>query len=200
MTPPRLVLASKSASRRMLLAQAGVSHDAEGSGVDERAVEAPLLAEGADPGTIAMHLAEAKALAVSVRRPGALVLGADQTLGLGNERFVKPNNVLEAHAQLMRLAGRTHALHSALAVAEGGKLIWRHISVARLTMRPLSPAFIERYLAAGGGDVMASVGCYQLEGMGIQLFENIDGDYFTILGLPMLPLLTFLRDRAVIDP
>ncbi len=195
----RLVLASKSASRAALLAGAGLAFDTEPSRVDERAVEEPLLAAGADPGAIALHLAEAKALDVASRRPGDLVLGADQTLGLGNERFVKPESVAEAREHLLRLRGRPHELHSALVLACDGEVLWRHVSVARLTMRPFSDAFLDRYLETVADEVTYTVGCYRLEGPGIRLFETIDGDYFTILGLPLLPLLAELRNRGILD-
>lgn len=195
----RLVLASKSPSRAALLAGAGLDFDTEPSLVDERAVEEPLLAAGEGPGAIALHLAEAKALDVAARRPNDLVLGCDQTLGLEAERFVKPASVAEAREHLLRLRGRPHELHSALVLARGAKVLWRHVSVARLTMRPFSDAFLDRYLATVADEVTSTVGCYRLEGPGITLFEAIEGDYFTILGLPLLPLLAELRDLGVID-
>lgn len=195
----RLVLASKSPSRAALLAGAGLDFDTEPSLVDERAVEEPLLAAGEGPGAIALHLAEAKALDVAGRRPNDLVLGCDQTLGLGAERFVKPASVAEAREHLLRLRGRPHELHSALVLARGATVLWRHVSVARLTMRPFSDTFLDRYLAAVADEVTSTVGCYRLEGPGITLFEAIEGDYFTILGLPLLPLLAELRDLGVID-
>lgn len=196
---PDLVLASRSPSRAALLAGAGLAFDTEPSGVDERAVEEPLLAGGADPGAIALHLAEAKALDVAARRPGRLVLGADQTLGLGRERFVKPDSVAEARAHLLRLRGRPHQLHAALVLARNGVAVWRHVSVATLTMRDFSDAFLDRYLALVADEVTSTVGCYRLEGPGIRLFEAIDGDYFTILGLPLLPLLAELRRLGILD-
>ena len=194
-----LVLASKSASRSALLAGAGLAFAMEPSQVDERAVEEPLLAAGADPGAIALHLAEAKALDVAARRPGALVLGADQTLGLDAERFVKPDSVAEARTHLERLRGRTHRLHSALVLARDGVVVWRHVSVATLTMRAFSDTFLDRYLETVADEVTTTVGCYRLEGPGIQLFETIDGDYFTILGLPLLPLLAELRNQGIVE-
>jgi septum formation protein len=194
-----LVLASKSPSRSALLAGAGLAFATEPSRVDERAVEEPLLAAGADPGAIALHLAEAKALDVAARRPGELVLGADQTLGLGTERFVKPDSVDEARLHLERLRGRAHQLHSALVLARDGEVLWRHVSVATLTMRAFSDAFLDRYLETVADEVTGTVGCYRLEGPGIQLFETIDGDYFTILGLPLLPLLAELRTRGIVE-
>lgn len=191
-----LVLASKSRSRSTLLADAGLVFVTEPSNVDERAVEEPLLAAGADPGAIALHLAEAKALDVATRRPTDLVLGCDQTLGLGNERFIKPESPAQARRHLERLRGRTHELHSALVLAIGDTVIWRHVSVAHMTMRLFSDAFLDDYLDRVGDAVLTSVGCYQLEGLGIGLFEAIDGDYFTILGLPLLPLLAELRAQG----
>lgn len=188
-----LVLASRSASRIALLEGAGLAFEAAPSAVDERAVEAPLLAAGADPGAIALHLAEAKARDVASRRAGDLVLGCDQTLGLDGERFVKPDDRAAARAQLMRLRGRTHELHSALALAEGDRIVWRDVVVARMTMRPFSETFLDDYCERVGDAVLASVGCYQLEGLGVTLFDAIEGDYFTILGLPLLPLLAELR-------
>ena len=188
-----LVLASRSASRMSLLKGAGLAFAAEPSDVDERAVERPLLEAGADPGAIALRLAEAKALDVGARRPGDRVLGCDQTLGLDRERFVKPENRSAAREQLTRLRGRTHELHSALALVEDGRVVWRDVVVARMTMRAFSDAFLDDYCDRAGDAVLSSVGCYQLEGLGVTLFEAIDGDYFTILGLPLLPLLSELR-------
>jgi septum formation protein len=195
----RLVLASRSPSRAALLAGAGLDFATEASCVDERAVEEPLLAAGAAPAAVALHLAEAKALDVAARRPGDLVLGADQVLGLGNERFVKPESIAEAREHLTRLRGRDHDLHSALVLARDGEVLWRHVSVARLAMRDFSDAFLDRYLADVADEVTTTVGCYRLEGPGIQLFAAIDGDYFTILGLPLLPLLAELRRTGILD-
>lgn len=194
-----LVLASKSPSRSALLAGAGLAFTTEPSRVDEREVEEPLLAAGADPGAIALHLAEAKALDVAARRPGELVLGADQTLGLGTERFVKPDSIAEARLHLERLRGRAHQLHSALVLARDGVVSWRHVSVATMTMRAFSDAYLDRYLETVADEVTGTVGCYRLEGPGIQLFEAIDGDYFTILGLPLLPLLAELRTQGIVE-
>ncbi|MCE1235331.1 MAG: Maf family protein [Hyphomicrobiales bacterium] len=191
-----LVLASRSASRIALLAGAGLAFEGVPSEVDERAVEAPLLAAGADAIAIALHLAEAKALDVAARRSDALVLGCDQTLGLDGERFVKPENRAAARDQLSRLRGRVHELHSALALVEDGRVVWRDVVTARMTMRDFSEAFLDDYCARVGDAVLASVGCYQLEGLGVTLFEAIEGDYFTILGLPLLPLLAELRRRG----
>lgn len=194
-----LILASKSRSRIMLMTNAGLKFEAVPAEIDERAVEEPLLKSGLGPEDIAAVLAEAKALDVSERHPEALVIGSDQTLGLGDERFNKPETINNARRQLLRMRGRTHTLNSAIACTIAGETVWRHLSVAHLTMRDFSPEFVGRYIAAVGEDVLTSVGAYRLEGPGIQLFEKIDGDYFTILGLPLLPLLDFLRDQGVIE-
>ena len=193
-----LILASSSAARAALLENAGLAFRRVPADIDERAAEEPLAAGGAGPGDIAELLAEVKALDVSARHPGALVIGADQTLGLGEARFNKPEDMEAARRQLLALSGRTHTLHSAVCVARDGAILWRELAAAHMTMRPLSPAFVGQYLAAVGDRALKSVGCYQLEGPGIQLFERIDGDYFTILGLPLLPLLAFLRSEGAI--
>ncbi|MFZ4809539.1 MAG: Maf family protein [Hyphomicrobiaceae bacterium] len=189
-----LILASASAARRSLLTAAGVDCTVEPSTVDEAAIKARLIAE--TPGTIATQLAEAKASAVSQRHPQALVIGADQVLDLDGEVFDKPADLSAARTQLHRLRDRAHVLHSAVALARDGAIVWRHVERARLTMRPFSDAFLDMYLAAAGDDVCASVGAYQLEGLGLQLFATIEGDYTTILGLPMLPVLGELRRRG----
>jgi septum formation protein len=197
--PARLVLASGSGARRTLLANAGLVFDVTPSSVDERAVEAPLVKSGASPAAIAAALAAAKAEDVSRRLPDALVIGADQTLDCDGHRGTKSATLAAARAELTRLAGRSHRLHSAVTVARAGAVFWRHLDTATLTMRPLSPETIEAYLARVGGDVLNSVGVYQLEGEGIRLFERIEGDYFTILGLPLLPLLACLRNAGAIE-
>lgn len=192
-----LVLASQSASRRAILESANIPLDVEPAAIDERAVEA--RADRADPGDIAALLARAKALAVSAQKPGRLVLGADQTLALGGRRFSKPADRAAARDQLKTLRGNTHELHSALALARDGAIVFEHREAARLTMRPFSDDFLERYLDAAGSAVTASVGAYQVEGAGIHLFEHIDGGHFTILGLPLLPLLGFLRRTGALS-
>lgn len=197
MSPP-LVLASSSKIRRQLLGNAGIAFEVIPSRVDERYLEEPLLAAGAGPAEIAEMLAEAKAVAVSAEAPDALVIGADQTLDLAGARFAKPADRDEARRQLRALSGNTHRLHSALAVARGGEIVWRFRGTAGLTMRPLADRDIDRYLDEVGAAALTSVGAYQLEGPGIRLFAAIDGDYFTILGLPLLPLLAFLRDQGAI--
>lgn len=194
-----LILASKSPFRAQILHKAGISFRAEAAAIDERAAEAPLLKSGAAPEEVASVLAEAKALDISARFPDALVLGADQTLSLGDELFHKPADMEAARRHLLKLSGKTHILSSALVLARRGDAIWRHVSLARLTMRSLSPAFIGRHLAQVGETALSSVGAYQYEGKGIQLFDEIDGDYFTIVGLPLLPLLAQLRLLGEID-
>jgi septum formation protein len=194
----KIVLASASPSRRALLENAGIAFTARPAEIDERTVEAPLAASGAAPAEIAMTLAEAKALDVARGEPEAVVIGADQVLAAGARRWNKPATIAEARHQLMELSGHTHELHSAMAVARGRKLIWRHAEIARMTMHPLSVATIDAYLDSAGDAALSSVGAYQIEGPGIQLFERIEGDYFAILGLPLLPLLSFLRSEGVI--
>jgi septum formation protein len=192
-----LTLASKSAARGALLRGAGVAFDTADAGVDEDAVKRALQARGADPKAVAVALAEAKAKAVSVKAPG-LVIGADQTLDLAGALFDKVATLEAARARLVLLRGRPHQLHSAIAIARGGGVIWREVVSATLTMRDFSDSFLDAYLAANGEMILSSVGCYQLEGEGVQLFESIHGDYFTILGLPMFCLLDFLRGEGVV--
>jgi len=189
-----LVLASRSKTRYALLAAAGIPLEVRPAEVDERALEAQ--AERRAAGEIAALLARAKARAVAQRMPGRLVLGADQTLALGQQLFSKPADQAAARAQLRALRGRTHELHSALAVARDDEMLFEYGDAARLTMRAFSEAFLEGYLAAAGP--VDGVGGYRLEGVGIQLFERIEGDYFTILGLPLLPLLAWLRRQGVL--
>jgi septum formation protein len=191
-----LVLASQSSARQGLLANAGISFDAIPAAIDERAIQqrAGLTA----PGDIAALLAREKALWVSMQQPGKLVVGADQTLALGNRLFSKPTGRAQAAEQLRKLAGHSHELHSAVAVAHDGKILFEAASVARMTMRRLAEAEIEAYLDEAGEAVTSSVGGYQLEGLGIHLFEQIEGDHFTILGLPLLQLLGFLRSRKLL--
>jgi len=195
----RLLLASGSQTRRSLLANAGVDFDAVSPGLDERAAEQPLLDAGATSEDVALALAMAKTTMVSERYPDALVIGADQTLELDGSRLTKPENMDAARRQLLILSGRTHRLHSAVACARAGEVVWHMVDTASLTMRRLEPAVIGRYLAAVGEGALQNVGAYQLEGRGIQLFEAIEGDFFTILGLPMLPLLRFLRSEGVLE-
>jgi len=192
----RLILASTSSTRIALLRNAGIDFEAISPQVDERALETPLLAAGASPAEIALALARAKALAID--GPGALVLGGDQVLDLDGERFVKPADRADAARQIARLAGKTHRLRTAVVLAEAGEIVWELVTTASLTMRPLDDEDIERYLDAAGDSALWSVGAYLLEGVGIQLFSVIEGDYFSILGLPLLPLLEILRQRGVL--
>lgn len=191
-----LVLASKSHIRRRILVHAGVAVEVEPAEIDERAVEED--AEPAGPVDAARLLARVKALAASSALPARLVLGADQTLALGDKRFSKPVTRAGAHAQLQELSGKTHRLHSAFALARNGEVLFEYSDSASLTMRTLSESMIESYFEAAGESLFASVGAYQIEDVGIQLFEKIEGDYFTILGLPLLPLLNWLRRNGCI--
>jgi septum formation protein len=195
----KIILASASPFRKALLANAGIEFIAIPADVDERALEAPLEGTGATPEDVASILAEAKAINVSESHPGALVIGCDQTLSLGDRVFHKPRDKEDARRHLLDLSGKTHQLNSAVVLVRDGETLWRDVSIARLTMRKLDPAFIGRHLAKVGDKALASVGAYQIEGEGIQLFEKIDGDYFTIVGLPLLPLLAKLRDLGAID-
>lgn len=187
-----LILASKSAARRAVLDGAGVRYEARVAGVDEDAVKTSLLAEGAGPREIADALAELKAIRVSAGRPD-FVIGSDQTLDLDGRLYDKAESVEAARERLKLLRGRTHKLHSAVVVAKEGTPIWREIVTASLTMRDFSDAFLEDYLAHEGEHALGSVGCYRLEGPGAQLFSKIEGDYFAILGLPLMGLLDLLR-------
>jgi septum formation protein len=194
-----LVLASASRPRQTLLANAGIAFEVLPAEIDERAAEQPLLDAGAPPEDVATTLAIAKALSVSERRPADLVLGADQVLALDGELFVKPADMEAARRQLLRLSGKTHALHTAVAGVRSGEIAWQHTETAHLTMRQLTPAFIGHYLAEAGPQALESVGAYQLEGRGVQLFDRVEGDFFAILGLPLLPLLKFLRGEGVVE-
>jgi septum formation protein len=189
--PSPLVLASKSLARRHMLVAAGIPVEALPSDLDERAFERTLGEIG--PAEIALRLAREKATAVAGRMPGRLVIGADQTLALGRRRFSKPADADEARIQLLALRGQTHTLHSAVALVRDDELMFEHADAARLTMRDISDAFLEIYLESAGNTVTESVGGYQLERTGIHLFERVEGDHFTILGMPLLPLLAAMR-------
>ncbi|WP_084396297.1 Maf family protein [Henriciella aquimarina] len=193
-----VVLASGSESRRTLLAGAGVEAVAVKPNVDEEAAKASYRASGMRVSDQAMQLAELKAIKVSRARDG-LVIGGDQMLNLEGEAMDKPANMAEAASHLRRFSGKTHRLETAIVIAEGGEPVWRHLSTPKLTVRPLSEPFIETYLEAAGPGVLKTVGAYQLEGLGAQLFSRIEGDYFSILGLPLLPLLDYLRVRGVLS-
>jgi septum formation protein len=197
MTTP-LVLASGSAIRAQLLRAAGVAFEVRRPPVDEEAVKAALRAQGLSPRDQADALAEAKAVAVSRLQPGCFVLGADQMLALEDAVFDKPADRAGARAHLQRLRGRTHRLISAAVIARDGEPVWRRIETPSLTMRAFSDAFLEAYLDQVGEAAYASVGAYQLEGLGAQLFARIDGDYFSILGLPLLAVLDFLRENGAL--
>ena len=192
-----LILASQSRARQTLLANAGISFEAVPAEIDERAVQ--QASNLSAPGDIAALLACEKSLSVSSRLTGRLVVGADQTLALGPRLFSKPAGRAQAAEQLSALAGRTHELHSGVAVARDGKILFADASSARMTMRRLGEAEIEAYLDEAGEVVTSSVGAYQLEGLGVHLFERIEGDHFTILGLPLLPLLAFLRSERLLN-
>ncbi|MFC4175296.1 Maf family protein [Microvirga sp. GCM10011540] len=188
-----LLLASTSATRRTLLESAGLPVETRASGVDERAVEAAVEERALGPQNLALHLAAEKALAVSRAAPERIVLGADQVLDRDGIALHKPDGRETARAQLQSLSGRSHALHSAVALARNGELVDSFVETALLSMRPLSDAAIEAYLDAAGPEVLKSAGVYQVEGVGIHLFDRIEGDHSTILGLPLLPLLAALR-------
>ncbi len=192
-----LILASASVSRRQMLQNAGLDFTIETSGVDEDEVKLSLAAEKATPRDIAEMLAELKAKRVSLRHPEAMVIGADSTLACNGRLFDKPPTIEAARRQLQALAGQTHELHSSVVVARGGVRLWHCNEHARLTMRPLSDVFLDAYLARAGSAVTTSVGAYQLEGVGAHLFTRVEGDYFTILGLPLLPLLSFLAGHGI---
>ncbi|WP_234684159.1 Maf family nucleotide pyrophosphatase [Bradyrhizobium monzae] len=191
-----LILASQSSARKMLLGNAGLEFETITADIDERGIQA--ASKLSNPREIGLLLAREKARAVSANRPGSHVIGADQTLALGDRLFNKPTGRTQALAQLRDLAGRTHELNSAVAVAHDGKIVFEDVSVARMTMLQMSEAELSAYLDAAGDAVTTSVGAYQLEGLGIHLFERIEGDHFTILGLPLLPLLAFLRREQLI--
>jgi septum formation protein len=191
-----LILATQSRARQMLLANAGLDFEAVPAEIDERGIQESSGLTS--PGAIAALLAREKARAVSGGRPDQFVVGADQTLALGTRLFSKPAGRVQAAEQLRALAGNRHELHSAVAVARDGKILFETVSIAGMTMRPLTGAEIEAYLNAAGEAVTSSVGAYQLEGLGVHLFERIEGDHFTILGLPLLPLLAFLRSERLL--
>lgn len=197
--PSSLVLASSSPFRRQLMENAGLHFSAEAADIDERAIEAPLEAAGASPDEVALQLARAKALYVSARNPAKLVIGSDQTMSLGSRVYHKPKDMAAAKDHLLSLSANTHRLNSAVAFARDGEVVWEHVAHADMTVRPLTEEFVRRHLERVGDKALKSVGAYQLEGEGIQLFEKIDGDYFTIIGLPLLAVLAELRRLGEID-
>lgn len=190
-----LTLASQSATRKALLAGAGLRFETSPAQIDERLIEAEVLGKGGDAPQVALRLAEAKALAASAVRAG-IVIGADQVLALDGELLHKPEHLAAAARQLDRLAGRTHFLHAGVSLARDGRLLWSSVETAALTMRGFDSRERDLVLALEGPEVLGSVGAYRLEGASIRLFERIEGDYFTILGLPLLPLLHALRQHA----
>ena len=197
---PPLILASASKSRARILEAAGLAFIVEPPGLDETAMRQAVSGEGTlDPRDVAEVLARAKAEAVSDLAPQAYVIGGDQILALGKTMLSKPDSMEAARRQLLDLSGKTHTLHIAVALATNGDTVWAETTVATLTMRKLSPQYIGRYLAAAGDEVLSSVGAYQLESLGVQLFDKMDGDYFSILGLPLIPLLDTLRREGVIE-
>ncbi len=193
-----LILASASKIRRTLLEQAGLAVEAIAPSVDEQEMKAAFQAEKSPVEACAEALADLKAMRISQRHPGALVIGADQMLECNGVWFDKPADLDHARAHLQALRGKTHRLVTAAVVALNGSRVWGTVDTARLTMRPFSDPFLDRYLADAGPAVLSSVGAYQLEGLGAQLFARIEGDFFTILGLPLLPLLGFLRDHGTL--
>jgi septum formation protein len=196
-----LILASGSRFRKRMLENAGLVFEVIPASVDEPRVRQAMTEAKLDisPGEIALKLAALKALDVSAKHPAALVIGSDQVLAFDGEIFGKPSDLAAARRQLGSLAGRQHRLPTGVVLAQNGKVIWEHLGVATLTMRPLSEAFLDAYLSAEGHVLTETVGGYQLEGRGAQLFERIEGDYFTIIGLPLLPLLGELRRRGVLE-
>ncbi len=194
----RLILASASPTRREMLTRAGVTHDAMPARIDEEAVRAALAAEGASPRDMADALAEAKARKVADKAPDAMVLGSDQVLDLEGEALGKAETRADAADQLRRMRDRTHRLHSAAVLYEAGKPVWRHVATAKLTMRAFSDAYLEGYLDRNWETVSSSVGAYRIEDEGARLFRRIEGDYFTVLGLPLFEVLGYLTLRGVI--
>ncbi|MEZ5994233.1 MAG: Maf family protein [Hyphomonadaceae bacterium] len=192
-----LILASGSGARRKMLEAAGLAFEVEIPRVDEEAAKASLRGQGLAPHAQAEALAELKALSVSRKRSG-FVIGADQMLSLGGSAFDKPASLAEAREHLQRLRGKTHELVTAAVVASDGQVIWRHTETPQLSMREFSNVFLDAYLNKAGEGALSSVGAYQLEGVGAQLFERVRGDYFSVLGLPLLPLLAFLREHAIV--
>lgn len=192
----RLILASGSRSRQAMLKAAGVDFTMQAADIDERTIARELLSQGKSANAVALALAEQKALAVSRQNPGDMVLGGDSVLALGQELINKSPDLASLKAELLRLSGKTHLLISAAALARGGQVIWHHVEEARMTMRILSEVFLDDYLAREGEALLGSVGGYHFEGLGAQLFDSVEGDYFTILGLPLLPVLKELRSQG----
>ena len=194
----RIVLASASPSRHRLLENAGVAHSLEAAHIDEEQIKLAMKEEGVPVIAVAEALAELKARKVSLKHPGFLVIGADQMLEVEGEWLDKPRDVKEAARHLLRLSGKEHSLPTAAVAVLDGQRIWHHLETPRLTMRSFDESFVERYLEKAGDSVLTSVGAYQLEGVGAQLFSKVEGNFFAILGLPLLPLLSFLRARGLL--
>ena len=194
-----IILASKSAHRQELLKNAGVGFSVQTAEIDEREVEAPLIEAGLGGEDVAEVLAIAKAMEVSKSNVDAYVIGCDQTLSLEGELLHKVTNMEEAQRRLLQLSGKKHQLNAAVALIRNGEVLWSHVEVATITLRKLDPGFIGRHLSDAGEKVLSSVGAYQIEGLGVQLFEKIEGDYFSIIGLPVLPLLAQLRKLGLVE-
>ncbi len=195
----KLILASGSPFRKSLLINAGLTFEAIPAAIDEREIETPLVSKGVAPEEVAQALADAKALDVSRKQRGAFVIGSDQVMSMDGILFHKCANMDEARDRLIAMSGKDHFLDSAITISSGDEIVWRFVARAVMTIRPLRDAEIDQYLQNAGEGILSSVGAYQFEGLGIRLFEKIEGDYFTIIGLPMLPLLSALRDLEVID-
>lgn len=196
---PALILASGSRYRAEMLRNAGIEFAVEPARLDERSVEQPLLQSGADPADIAAVLAQAKADEVSGRFAAATIIGSDQTLELAGELLHKPADMDAARRRLLALSGRIHQLHTAICLMRGGEVIWSHLETSHIRFRELNPGFIGRHLARVGDKALTSVGGYQVEGEGAQLIESIEGDFFSIVGLPLLPLIGQLRALGLLD-
>ncbi len=195
----RLILASASPWRAQMLQNAGIKIEAMAARIDERAIENTLQGSGTTPQEVALILSRAKAEEVSARYPAAHVIGSDQTLSLDDTIFHKPANLDEAVRRLLLLSGKTHLLNSGVALAHNGETVWSHVEVTQITFRQLDPGFVGRHLAEAGKNALGSVGAYQFEGLGAQLVEKFEGDYFSVIGLPLLPVLDQLRQRNLID-
>lgn len=194
-----LILASKSKHRAQLLENAGVEFQTISAQIDEREVEAPILKAGLGASDVAEVLAIAKATEVSGRYSASFVIGCDQTLSFQGNLIHKPKDMEEAHRRLLALSGKSHRLNSAVALVSNGEVLWSYVESCQITFRKLDPAFIGRYTSSAGDKILSSVGAYQIEGIGINLIEKIEGDFFSIIGLPLLPLLAELRNRELID-
>ena len=194
----KLILASGSPFRKQLMEAAGLSFTAEPASIDERKIEAPLVEGGASPEEVAAALAKAKAEDVAKKNRQAFVIGSDQVMSMDGQLFHKCTSVEMAREQLRSMRGKTHRLSSAISIVQDGAEVWNHVSVADLAFRDFTDAFLDSYIANAGPKVLLTVGAYSYEGLGQQLFEKVEGDFFTIIGLPMLPLLAALRDLAII--